>query len=145
MMSIRVLIVDDSAVMRKILESALRHSDLDLSEVLHAANGMEALAAIEKSATDNRPLDLVLCDVHMPSMNGLSFLLEKQRRNLAPGVPLLMITADAADPQVLQAVAAGAQGCIAKPFTVEHIQQCVHSLLLLQNPPAPPVTEEARA
>jgi len=70
-MSVRVLIVDDSVVMRRILENALRHSGLDLAEVLHAANGMEGLAALEQSATENQPLDLILCDVHMPEMNGL--------------------------------------------------------------------------
>jgi len=134
-MSVRVLIVDDSVVMRRILESALRHSNLDLTEVLHAANGVEGLAALEKSAADNLPLNLILCDIHMPEMNGLDFLLEKQRRNLAPNVPLVMITADATDPQVLQAVAAGAHGYISKPFTLERIKTCVESLL---PPVAPP-------
>ena len=127
-MSVRVLIVDDSVVMRKVVEGALRHTGLDLAEVLHAANGMEALAAIENSAAENQPLNLILCDVHMPEMNGLEFLLEKQRRNLAPGVPLVMITADASDPQVLRAVAAGAQGYLLKPFTLEQIKTCVASL-----------------
>jgi two-component system chemotaxis response regulator CheY len=133
-MSVRVLIIDDSLVMRRILESAIRHSDLELAEVLHAANGMEGLAALEKSAADGLPLDLILCDVHMPVLNGLDFLLEKQRRNLAPGLPVLMITADASDPQVLQAVASGAQGYITKPFTLERIKTCVAALL----PPVAP-------
>jgi two-component system chemotaxis response regulator CheY len=95
---------------------------------------VEGLAALEESATENQPLNLILCDVHMPVMNGLDFLLEKQRRNLAPGVPVVMITADATDPQVLQAVAAGAQGYISKPFTLERIKTCVESLL----PPVAP-------
>jgi two-component system chemotaxis response regulator CheY len=134
-MSVRVLIIDDSVVMRRILESALRHSDLDLAEALQAANGMEGLAALEESAAKGLPIDLILCDVHMPVLNGLDFLLEKQRRNLAPGVPVVMITADASDPQVLQAVASGAQGYISKPFTLERIKTCVASLL---PPLAPP-------
>jgi len=131
-MSVRVLIIDDSVVMRRILDSALHHSGLDLSEVLHAADGREGLAVLEEFAANDLPLDLILCDVHMPAMNGLDFLLEKQRRNLAPGVPVLMITADASDPQVIDAVAAGAQGYISKPFTLERIKTCVASLL----PPA---------
>jgi two-component system chemotaxis response regulator CheY len=142
-MGVRVLIIDDSLVMRKILESALRHVIPDLAEVLHAANGLEGLAALENSATADRPLDLVLCDVHMPAMNGLDFLLEKQRRNLAPSVPLLMITADASDPQVLKAVASGAQGYISKPFTLEHIQTCVESLLRIPDASASLATEDA--
>ena len=129
-MSIRVLIVDDSPLMRRILESALRHSGLELAEALHAANGVEALAALESSATEDRPLDLILCDMHMPAMNGLDFLLEKQRRNLAPSVPLVMITADAGDRQALQAASSGVFGYITKPFTLKHIQTCVQSLRL---------------
>jgi two-component system chemotaxis response regulator CheY len=128
-MSVRVLIIDDSMVMRRILESALRQSGLDLAEALHAANGMEGLAALENSAAKDLQIDLILCDMHMPVLNGLDFLLEKQRRNLAPGVPVVMITADASDPQVLDAVAAGAQGTISKPFTLERIKTCVASLL----------------
>ena len=128
-MSVRVLIIDDSMVMRSILESALRQSGLDLAEALHAANGMEGLAALENSAAKDLQIDLILCDMHMPVLNGLDFLLEKQRRNLAPGVPVVMITADASDPQVLDAVAAGAQGTISKPFTLERIKTCVASLL----------------
>ena len=124
--------------MRRILEDALRHSDLDLAEVLHAANGMEGLAALEDPATEDRPLDLILCDVRMPQMNGLDFLMEKQRRNLAPGVPVVLITADASDPQVLDAVAAGAQGTISKPFSLERIKTCVASLL-------PPVAHASSA
>jgi CheY-like chemotaxis protein len=136
-MSVRVLIIDDSLVMRGILESALRHTVLDLAEVLHAANGMEGLAALEKSTVEDRPLDLILCDVHMPVMDGLDFQMEKKRRNLAPGVPLVMITADDSDLQALHAMAAGAQRIITKPFTLHHIQACLASLLFIPEAPAP--------
>ncbi|MDP9050374.1 MAG: response regulator [Acidobacteriota bacterium] len=122
----RVLIVDDSAVMRRIVERALRHSAPDLAEVLEAANGLEALAVLEQ--TSEQPLDLILCDVHMPVMDGLGFLIEKPRRDLAPGVPVVMITADATDPHLLRAIAAGAQGYISKPFTLEQMHASVISL-----------------
>jgi two-component system chemotaxis response regulator CheY len=121
----RILIIDDSVVMRKIVENALRHSGLQLEEALHAANGVEGLAALERAATLNQPLDLILCDVHMPRMDGLGFLREKPLRNLAPGVPVVMITADESDPHLLQAIAAGAQGYISKPFTLEQMQTSV--------------------
>ena len=111
--------------MRKIVENALRHSGLQLDEALHAANGVEGLAALERAATLNQPLDLILCDVHMPRMDGLRFLREKPLRNLAPGVPVVMITADESDPHLLQAIAAGAQGYISKPFTLEQMRASV--------------------
>jgi two-component system, chemotaxis family, chemotaxis protein CheY len=126
---VRVLIVDDSMVMRKILELALRQSGLDMEFVLQAANGVEALAVLERAAQENAPLDLILCDVHMPVMDGLNFLLERRRRTLGPAVPVVMITAESSDPEVLKAMAAGAQGFIAKPFTLAQMQA---SLAFLQ-------------
>ena len=123
------MILDDSPVMGRILESALRLAIPHLTQVLHAANGVQGLAALTNSADANQPLSLILCDLHMPRMDGLNFLLQMQQRNLAPGVPLLMMTADPSNPRLLQAVAAGAQGFLTKPFTLQQIQARVISLL----------------
>jgi two-component system chemotaxis response regulator CheY len=116
--------------MRKIVEAALRHAGPEVSAVLHASNGLEGLAELERAAARGESFDLVLCDVHMPVMDGLGFLKERPRRNLAPGVPVVMITADATDPYLLLAIAAGAQGYIAKPFTLEQMHTRVVSLML---------------
>jgi two-component system chemotaxis response regulator CheY len=118
--------------MRMIVERALRQLGLGLglTEVLQAGNGGEALAALEAAAASNFPLDLILSDVHMPVMDGLHFLLERQLRNLAPGVPLVMITADATDPDLLWAIANGAQGFISKPFKLEQMQAIVGPLMM---------------
>ena len=70
----RILIVDDSVVMRKIVEGALRHAGLELTEAQHAANGAEGLAALEDAAARGELFDLILCDVHMPVLDGLGFL-----------------------------------------------------------------------
>lgn len=128
-MSTRILIVDDSPTILRILERALRLTIPHLTEVLHTANGLEAIAAIEISTAANRPLSLIFCDLHMPRMGGLDFLLQIQQRCLAPGVPFLMMTADPADPRLLQALAAGAHGLLTKPFTLRQIQARVCSLL----------------
>jgi two-component system chemotaxis response regulator CheY len=115
----RVLIIDDSVVMRSIVARALRQSVLEVDEVLEARNGSEGLAALEENTA---PLDLILCDVHMPLLDGTGFLLEKRNRNLAPGIPVIMITADTSDPYLLRAISAGADGYISKPFTLEQMQ-----------------------
>jgi two-component system chemotaxis response regulator CheY len=94
------------------------------------------LAALDHSEAEDRPLDLILCDVHMPKMNGLDFLLEKKRRNLAPGVPVVLVTADDRDPKLLQALSVGAQGFISKPFTQNQIETCVASLMLATSAPS---------
>jgi two-component system chemotaxis response regulator CheY len=124
----RVLIIDDSAVMRKIVEDALRHAGLDIAEVLQAANGAQGLAAIDTEAARGQPIHLILCDVHMPVIDGAGFMREITIRNLAPGVPVVMITADSADPFLTRAVAAGARGYIAKPFTLLQVRIALASL-----------------
>jgi CheY-like chemotaxis protein len=65
-MPIRALIVDDSSVMRKIVERSLRQAGIDLTLVFQAGNGAEALVVLK----DN-PVDLILCDINMPVMDGL--------------------------------------------------------------------------
>jgi two-component system chemotaxis response regulator CheY len=141
----RVLIIDDSMVMRRIVETALRHSGVEITEVLVARNGSEGLAVLEQTAA---PLDLILCDVHMPVLDGPGFLLEKRNRNLAPQVPVVMITADTSDPHLLRSIAAGAQGYIAKPFTLEQMHAGIAPVLRSrsQHPnPAPLATEPVPA
>ena len=69
LMSIRALIVDDSSVMRKIVERSLRQAGIDLSEVFQAGNGAEALGVLNESK-----VDLILCDINMPVMDGLEFI-----------------------------------------------------------------------
>lgn len=127
-MTIRVLVLDDSPVMHRILESALRLALPHLTQVLHASNGVQGLAVLTNSAAANQPLSLILCDLNMPHMDGLDFLLQMQQRNLAPRGPFLMMTADPGDPRLLQALAAGAQGFLTKPFTLQQIQASVVSL-----------------
>ncbi len=126
---VRVLIMDDSMVIRKVVESVLRQADLGVDDVVFAANGVQGLEALERASADGLELDLILSDVHMPVMDGLEFLQERERRGLAVGVPVVMITADGSDPQVVAAVTAGAQGYISKPFTLAQIRECVMSLL----------------
>jgi CheY-like chemotaxis protein len=126
---VRVLIMDDSIVIRKVVESLLHRANLGIEGVLLAADGVQGLAALELAESEGRPVDLILSDVHMPSMDGLQFLLERTQRGLARDVPVVMITADGSDPQVASAMAAGAQGYISKPFTLDQIRECVASLL----------------
>jgi CheY-like chemotaxis protein len=64
----------------------------------------------------------------MPVIDGVGFMQEITNRNLAPGVPVVMITADVADSCLTRAVAAGAKGYIAKPFTLLQVRIALASL-----------------
>jgi two-component system chemotaxis response regulator CheY len=124
MTEIRALIVDDSSVMRKIVERSLRQAGLDSLVVHEAASGTEGLEVLR-----NRQVDLILSDINMPSMDGLEFLRQLIAQNLAPGVPVVMITTESSEEHVKQAIQAGARGYIRKPFTAEQVKERVLPLL----------------
>ena len=124
MSEIRALIVDDSSVMRKIVERALRQAGLEPLAVCEAASGTEGLEMLRKNE-----VDLILSDINMPSMDGLEFLRQIRAQNLAPGVPVVMITTESSEEHVKEAIQAGAQGYIRKPFTAEQVKERVLPLI----------------
>jgi len=107
----RVLIVDDSAVMRKIVERALRQAGLDPLLVHEAGSGTEGLEVLGTCV-----VDLILSDINMPSMDGLEFVRRIRAQKLACGVPVVMITTESSEEHVKQAIEAGARGYIRKPL-----------------------------
>jgi two-component system, chemotaxis family, chemotaxis protein CheY len=122
----RALIVDDSPVMRKVVERALRQAGIELSDVIQAGNGTEALEVLRPKPS----LDLIISDINMPGMDGLQFLEQLRSEGLAPGVPCFMITTESSSPIVLRAIAAGADGYICKPFTPDQLRARIVPLLL---------------
>lgn len=124
MNSISALIVDDSSVMRKIVERSVRQAGIELTSVFQAGNGAEALAVL----AENR-VDLILCDINMPVMDGLEFVKQLSGVENAKGVPVIMITTEGSESHVVQALSAGARGYIRKPFTPEHVRDSVIPLL----------------
>jgi len=124
MPGVRALIVDDSAVMRKIVERTLRQGGVDMETVAEAGNGEEGLALLRRQT-----FDLILCDINMPGMDGLEMLQRMQAENLARQVPVVMITTESSESHVRSALMYGAQAYIRKPFTPEQIQERVLPLV----------------
>ena len=124
MHEIRTLIVDDSSVMRKIVERSLRQAGLDPLVVYEAGNGAEGLDMLK-----SKDVDLILSDINMPSMDGLEFLRQIRAQKLAPGIPVVMITTESSEEHVKQAILAGARGYIRKPFTAEQVKERVLPLV----------------
>jgi two-component system, chemotaxis family, chemotaxis protein CheY len=122
--NIRALIVDDSSVMRKIVERSLRQAGLGITQVLEAGNGAEALAAIQQNE-----VDLILCDINMPVMDGLEFVKQLAGVEKAKRVPVVMITTEGSEGHVVQALSAGARGYIRKPFTPDQVKEHVLPVL----------------
>lgn len=123
-MAKRVLIVDDSAVMRKIVVRSLRQAGVEVGEVHEANNGVEALALVKEGL-----FDLILSDINMPMMDGLEFVRQLQGVDNAQGVPVVMITTEGSESRVVEALSCGARGYIRKPFTPDQVREYVAPLL----------------
>ena len=111
----RVLIVDDSSVVRKIVARGLRQAAFSIDEILEAGNGQEGLNVLNGLTGS---VDLILSDWNMPVMDGLSFIkaVREGPANMNR-VPIVMITTEGGESKVESADAAGANGHIKKPFT----------------------------
>jgi CheY-like chemotaxis protein len=83
---VRALIIDDSSVMRKIVERSLRQAGIELEKVVEAANGAEGLAALQDNV-----FDLILCDINMPVMDGLEFVRQVGTVENAKGVDMVVL------------------------------------------------------
>jgi two-component system chemotaxis response regulator CheY len=120
-----VLIVDDSAAIRKILQRVLRQTDLPLGEIHEAGDGTEAVEILMK-----RQFGLVLSDINMPHMDGLQLLARIKEMEHMKNVPVIMITTEGGQGRVMEAVQLGATGYVRKPFTAEQIKEKLAGVLI---------------
>jgi two-component system chemotaxis response regulator CheY len=114
------LIVDDSSVMRKIVERSLLQAGLEIGDVVEAGNGIEALAAVREGS-----FDLILSDINMPAMDGIEFLRHMNKMDVAKGTPVVMVTTEGSESRVVEALSIGARRYIRKPFTPDQIKERV--------------------
>jgi two-component system, chemotaxis family, chemotaxis protein CheY len=113
-----VLIVDDSAAIRKILHRVLVQAEIPLGKVFEASDGLEAL---EKLKVEK--VGLILSDINMPNMDGIEFLSRLKADDAFKSVPIVMVTTEGSQAKVLQALQLGAVGYVRKPFTAEQIKE----------------------
>jgi two-component system chemotaxis response regulator CheY len=119
----KVLIIDDSNTMRKIVTRSLRQAGLEFDEILEAGDGQEALDTLKTNS-----VDLILSDINMPNMDGITFLREKASIDAIKAIPVVMITTEAGSDVISEARSLGAVGSIKKPFTPDQISETVGSL-----------------
>jgi two-component system chemotaxis response regulator CheY len=117
-MPLDVLIVDDSAAIRKILHRVLVQAEIPLGKVFEASDGMEAL---EKLKVEK--VGLILSDINMPNMDGIEFLTRLKADDVFKSVPIVMVTTEGSQAKVMQALQLGAVGYVRKPFTAEQIKE----------------------
>jgi two-component system, chemotaxis family, chemotaxis protein CheY len=123
-MPIDVLIVDDSAAIRKILQRVLTQTEVQLGQVHEAGDGVEALNVLKAN-----PVNLILSDINMPNMDGLQLLSQIKAQDAYKSVPVIMITTEGNQTKVMEAVQLGAAGYVRKPFTAEQIKEKLTGLI----------------
>ncbi len=120
-----ILIVDDSASLRRVVQIALTGAGY---EVLEATDGKDALAKISKLA--GKKLHLIISDVNMPNMNGIEFVTEVKKDPSYKFTPVIMLTTESEDAAKQKGREAGAKAWIVKPFNPTQMINAVSKLIL---------------
>ncbi len=116
----KILLVDDSRTIRNIQKKVL--AQLGFTDIVEAADGVEALAAYKES-----PPDLMLIDWNMPNMDGITLV--KTIRQTDKSIPMIMCTTEAEKARVVEALQAGVDNYMVKPFTAETLAEKINQTL----------------
>lgn len=114
--NIKILIIDDFATMRRIVKNIL--VQLGYKNIVEADDGTTALNVLK-----NEAIDLIISDWNMPKMTGLDLLKAVRGNDATAGIPFIMVTAEAQQDNIIQAVKAKVSQYIVKPFTAETMQE----------------------
>jgi two-component system chemotaxis response regulator CheY len=125
----KVLLVDDSRTMRNIWKKVL--AGWKSADTAEAGDGIEALKAIEANGS---PFDLMLVDWNMPNMDGLT-LVQNVRKN-DKNTPIIMVTTEAEKPRIIEAIKAGVNNYVVKPFTPDALKEKIEETLKKAAQPA---------
>jgi two-component system chemotaxis response regulator CheY len=116
-----ILVVDDSASIRQVVSITLKGAGYD---VIEASDGRDALAKLNGSR-----LHLIISDVNMPNMDGISFLKEVKSRPEYKFTPVIMLTTESAESKKAEGQAAGAKAWVVKPFQPQQMLAAVSKLI----------------
>lgn len=123
----KVIVADDSRVMRSIIEKLVRSIGY---EAIHASNGQEVLDLLDREGPE---VDLILLDWNMPVMSGFEALSRIQEMKRHRKIPVLMISTESEEAKIEQALRGGAQGYLPKPFTSEELTSEIQRALQKSN------------
>ncbi len=118
----RILVVDDSSTMRRIIINTL--NKIGYSEIIEASNGREGLDRLAVHA-----VDLVVTDWNMPEMTGIEFIRSLRAGDKTRALPVLMVTTNAAKDDIVEALKAGVNNYVVKPFTPDTIKEKIEAAL----------------
>jgi chemotaxis family two-component system sensor histidine kinase/response regulator PixL len=117
-----VLVVDDAATLRRTLALSLERAGY---QVLQARDGLEALTQLQQGAS----VDLVVCDIEMPNMNGFEFLEQRRRDGALSGIPVIMLTSRSSEKHQTLAMQLGATTYFTKPYLEQELLGAIANLI----------------
>ena len=120
-MSKKLVIIDDSAVFRKIVSVHLKNAGFDVTEAVDGVDGLEKLKA-------GKP-DLIVCDVNMPNMDGITFLKTVKQDPENKFTPIVMLTTESQEEKKKEGLDAGARAWLTKPFSPEDLLATITKLI----------------
>ena len=123
-MPMRILIVDDSRIMRNIVKNTLLSLKYPADVFTEAADGEEAFSILEKSE-----ITLLLLDWNMPNLNGLELVKRLRSLEKFQNLPIIMVTSEAAKYNIIEAVKAGVTDYLVKPVNEKSLQEKIRSVL----------------
>jgi two-component system chemotaxis response regulator CheY len=121
----KILIVDDSATMRKIISRVLRQAEINCTAILEAGNGVEGLQRL----ISDPDIELILSDINMPEMNGIDFVKNVRKLHAKEKLPCVMISTEGGEAVMQSAIEGGANGYVTKPFTPESIRKALEGFI----------------
>ncbi|HOO44755.1 MAG TPA: chemotaxis response regulator CheY [Deltaproteobacteria bacterium] len=119
--NMKILVVDDFSTMRRIVKNILRQ--LNFNNIIEADDGSSALDVLQKEK-----IDMVVSDWNMPKMTGLELLKAVRSDDALKDIPFLMVTAEAQQENIIEAVKSGVSNYIVKPFTAETLGQKINQI-----------------
>ncbi len=122
MSDLKILAVDDSPTMRRIIINTLKRAGF--SDVLEASDGKDALAKMKVEK-----VNFVITDWNMPEMDGLSFVTTLRSMSEYKSLPILMVTTRSVKDDIMEALKAGVNNYIVKPFTPETLKDKIEQVL----------------
>ncbi len=123
-MGLRVLIVDDSSLIRSVLAKSLRLSGLELDEVFEAGDGRQAWDLLQA-----QEVDLIFSDLHMPEMDGVQLMHNLAEVGRLQRTPVIVISSDRSRERREELLALGVRAFLRKPFTPDSVRAEVTQVL----------------
>ncbi len=119
----KLLVVDDSSTMRRIIKNTLAR--IGHKDVLEAEHGLEAWKIMQ----ENSDIDVLITDWNMPEMNGLELVKKVRAESKYEDLPIIMVTTEGGKKEVITALKAGVNNYIVKPFTPQVLKEKLEDVL----------------